>query len=160
MPNKIIQRTVKSGVSLRSTVLLTAADARRYVAKESMLKFLIFIIITLFSVSSYACFSPPPGLIEEHAFQAKVSLSIAVVFLTLSIVLRLLSNRKRIWVPLLFVTTFTYWPAYLWHWGQAYSGACGNPEVVLAFKILACGFGVLFIYESLYFYKARRSKAT
>jgi hypothetical protein len=29
--NKSIQRTVKSGVSLRYTLLLTAADARRYV---------------------------------------------------------------------------------------------------------------------------------
>jgi len=28
--NKSIQRTVKSGISLRYTMLLTAADARRY----------------------------------------------------------------------------------------------------------------------------------
>jgi len=32
--NKSIQRTVKSGVSLRYTLLLTAADARRYACKR------------------------------------------------------------------------------------------------------------------------------
>jgi len=33
--NKSIQRTVKSGVSLRYTLLLTAADARRYAFEAS-----------------------------------------------------------------------------------------------------------------------------
>jgi len=40
MANKSIQRTVKSGVSLRYTLLLTAADARRYMAKKGDLEWL------------------------------------------------------------------------------------------------------------------------
>jgi hypothetical protein len=120
------------------------------------LKVCILILISLYSSSALACFSPPPGLVEEHEFQAKTFFIVALLFLTMSILLRFLSNRKRIWVPLLFITTFTYWPAYIWHWGHAYSGACGMPEIVLAFQILASGFAVLFTYEVWHFYKAKR----
>ncbi len=125
---------------------------------EAVFKILIFIIISLFSFSALACFSPPPGLIEDHEFQARSFSAVAIIFLILALVLRTLSNLKRVWVPLLFVTTFTYWPAYIFYWGQVYSGSCGMPEIVFSFQILASGFGILFAYEVWHFYKAKRAK--
>ena len=124
------------------------------------MKISIFLLSCLFSASSYACFSPPEGLYEQHELQAKIFFSLAIALCLLSITIRLLSNYKRVWVPLLFVTTFTYWPAYIWHWGHAYSGSCGMPEIVLAYQILAGGMAVLLAYEAFNFYKLRRSIAT
>jgi hypothetical protein len=124
-----------------------------------MVKIFTLIIFSLLSTSSFACFQPPAGLIEQHEAQTKLYFTVAIILLVFSFTLRLISNRNRFWVPALFVTSFTYFPAYLWHWGQAYSGACGIPEIVLAFQILACGFAVLFTYEAFHFYKCKRSKA-
>lgn len=124
------------------------------------MKIVIFVVFCLFSVDSLACFVQPEGLTEKHEFQAKIFFSLAIVFFIFAVVLRLICNRKRIWVPLLFVTSYTYWPAYIWHWGQAYSGSCGNPEIVLAFKILAGGMAILLSYEIFKFFKFRRKNAT
>ena len=134
--------------------------ARLYVTRETMLKIFISVLVLMFASNSHACFQPPEGLIESHQFQAKSYFTVAIVLLIAPILLRLISNRNRVWVPLLFAAIFTYFPAYLWHRGQAYSSACGIPEIVLAFQILAGGYAVLFIYEAFYFYKNSRSKAT
>jgi len=53
LANKNIQRTVKSAVSLRYTLLLTAVDVKRYVNfREAIMKFIVvFILLTLSSFS-------------------------------------------------------------------------------------------------------------
>ncbi|WP_125562074.1 hypothetical protein [Pseudoalteromonas rubra] len=124
-----------------------------------MFRIIVLIFFALASVNSFACFQPPEGIIESHELQAKLYFTLAIALLIAAITLRLLSERRRVWVPLLFITSFTYFPAYLWHWGQAYSGACGIPEIVLAFQIWAGGLAVLCIYETLLWYKQKRIKA-
>lgn len=122
------------------------------------MKSMMLVVLTFAAGNSYACAVEPPGLSELHESQAKMYFSLAVIFLIGLLSLRLISNRKRVWVPLLAVSTFTYIPAYIWHWGLAYSGACGNPEVVLAYKVMSAGFAVILIYESFIFYKFRKKK--
>ncbi|THB71044.1 MAG: hypothetical protein D6B28_08320 [Gammaproteobacteria bacterium] len=124
------------------------------------MKTIVIIILSLLSHSAFACFSPPEGLVEQHELQSMIYLSLAIGFLVLSLVLRFISNRHRIWVPLLFITTFTYIPAYIWHFGQIYSGECGIPETLLAIKVLSGGMIVLLTYEVVYFLKERRKHAT
>jgi 1,4-dihydroxy-2-naphthoate octaprenyltransferase len=124
------------------------------------LKLIVFILLCIVSSNTYACFSSPEGLLEQHEFEAKSFFTLAIILFVIAIILRLICNHRRVWVPLLFVTTFTYWPAYIWHWGHAYSGSCGIPEIVLAFKILAGGMAVLSAYEVFNFYKLRRVNAT
>jgi hypothetical protein len=122
-------------------------------------KYLFFIVTVFFAGESFACFSPPEGLRELHESQSFFAFCVAIALLFLSVILRLVSNVHRLWVPLLFITTFTYFPAYFWHWGQQ-SGSCGSPEIVFAFRVWACGMAVLFIYEAFVFIKVRRANAT
>jgi len=110
-------------------------------------KIVILFILIFLSQDAFACFSPPKGLTEKHEVQAKFAFILGVIFVSLSILLRLYSNKTRLWVPLLVITTYSYYPAYIWHWGQAHSGACGNPEIVLAFRTWAVGMCILLIYE-------------
>ncbi|WP_111980434.1 hypothetical protein [Algibacillus agarilyticus] len=120
-----------------------------------MFKIIALVVFSLFSLNSYACFQPPPGLTELHESQAKFYFLSAIVLLVISIGLRLTSNRNRVWVPLLFIATFTYFPAYLWHWGQM-SGSCGRPEIVFAFQVFAAGMLFLSVYEAIKFYKQKK----
>lgn len=123
------------------------------------MKLLFVFCIVTFTTDALACFSPPEGLVEEHQSQALFAFILAIIFLVSSLVLRLISNLKRIWVPLLFITSFTYIPAYLWHWGQ-FSGSCGTPEIVFAFRVWAGGMLTLLAYEAFHFLKIRRANAT
>ena len=65
----------------------------------AMFKTLTLVILYLFAANAYACFQPPDGLIESHVAQAKLYFLLAVVLLMTSLVLRLISDRNRIWVP-------------------------------------------------------------
>jgi hypothetical protein len=121
------------------------------------MKFLFILLLCLVSANSYGCFVQPEGLTEQHILESKTFFWMAIILFVVSVTFRCISNFRRIWVPLLFVTSFTYWPAYIWHWGQAYSGSCGIPETVLALKILASGMGALLVYEVFIFFKMRRS---
>lgn len=125
------------------------------------MKFLLVLILILiaFAPETFGCFSPPEGLYEKHESQAKLASSLAAIFLLLGCLTRFFSNRKRLWVPLLFITSFTYLPAYLWHWGQT-AGSCGFPEIVFAFRVWAAGMFALFCYELLVFLKLRKMSAT
>ena len=123
------------------------------------MKYLFFIMAVLLAGESYACFSPSEGLREMHESQSFFAFCVAGLLLFLSVILRLISNINRLWVPLLFIMTFTYFPAYFWYLGQQ-TGSCGSPEVVFAFRFWACGMAVLFIYELFVFIKTRRANAT
>lgn len=122
-------------------------------------KFIFVLLLVAFATDALACFSPPEGLVEKHQSQALFAFIVAIIFLVSSLVLRFYSNLKRVWVPLLFITSFTYIPGYLWHWGQ-FSGSCGSPEIVFAFRVWAGGMLALFIYEVFNFFKIRKTNAT
>lgn len=123
--------------------------------KETILKIVLLLLICLFPALSYACFSPPEGLIEKHLMQKQIYFYGAILLFIAIMVLRFLSHRNRLWVPLLLISTFTYFPAYIWHWGH-FSGSCGIPEILSAFQILIAGMLVILVYEVMYFYKNKK----
>ncbi len=125
----------------------------------NLVKFVFVLLLVSFATDALACFSPPEGLLEKHQSQALFAFIIAIIFLISSLVLRFSSNLKRIWVPLLFITSFTYIPIYLGYWGR-FSGSCGSPEIVFAFRVWAGGMFALFIYEVFILFKIRKVNAT
>ena len=119
------------------------------------MKILVLLTLSLFSFNSFACFSPPEGLREQHEMQATIYFFSASTFLISSLFMRAKSNKTRLWVPLLFISLFTYIPAFLWHVGT-HSGSCGMPEIVFAFQVFAGGMFLIFTYEAINFYKSKK----
>jgi hypothetical protein len=129
---------------------------------ESNLKIIIVLICLITSFNSVACFVQPEGLTEQHETQLIDYLIFAGVLMTAALFIRASYNIQKIWVPILLLVIFGYFPMYLYMLEIAgvspYSGSCGAPGFVYIGKVLAIGMACIFALEVVLFFKGRGSR--
>jgi hypothetical protein len=82
--------------------------------------------------------------------------------MTAALFIRASYNIQKIWVPILLLVIFGYFPMYLYMLEIAgvspYSGSCGAPGLVYIGKVLVIGMACLFVLEGGLFFKSRVGK--
>ncbi len=127
---------------------------------EITLKHFLTIYLLVASFNATACFVQPEGVIESHnrQFDLLIISSIAVAFITL--ILRFIHQKSRLWVPTIAILAFGYIPFILFNL-ESYGligpgGACGRPGMLLIGKICLGGYLLILTYELFKYLKSRR----
>ena len=133
---------------------------RRYITKGVVVKFLVFFTFSFFSYTTQACMFPPKGLIEEHNNQFDLLVLSSLLIAVISLLIRLSHQKSRLWVPVILVLGFGYFPFILFNldsYGMiGPGGACGRPGMVLIGQICLGGYLLILCYELFKYLKYRR----
>ncbi|QFT54038.1 hypothetical protein FIU95_05585 [Microbulbifer sp. THAF38] len=120
----------------------------------------LFFIVT-FPANTYACFIQPKGLVEQHVSEFFLLLGISATILVLALVIRYLTNKKRLWAPIIGALVVGYIPTcmyFLFMEGIAGpGGSCGRPELIQAGQTLLVGFVAILVYEIFKYWRAKRT---
>ncbi len=120
-----------------------------------------FVLGVLFiSFNASACFVPPEGLIESHNRQFDLLVIFSIVIAVLTLVIRFLHQKARLWIPVISILAFGYIPFILFNlesYGLVWpGGACGRPGMVLVGKICLGGYLLILTYEIFLYLKHKR----
>jgi hypothetical protein len=113
----------------------------------------IFLTILILSPSTVlACFDPNAYVRSE--FNSTIALSVTFLLLIFAYTLRFFSNKKRLWVPILFTSLYMYYPATQRIHGLYQNGDCGYVYLEAIYWAVL-GAVIITIYE-LWMYFRRR----
>ena len=114
-------------------------------------KVMVGLFIALYGAHSYACFATPEGLYEQQRDTALLLATISVFFTFGAFVIRLLTNRNRIWVTVLWLSVLGYVPVVWYFYSFSdlshYNGQCGVPGLVVSAKLLLAVSTFILLYE-------------
>ena len=114
-----------------------------------MKQFLLLILIFL-SFTTNACVLPPEGLTEKHHTQFNLLIAASLFIVVITLLLRIKHQKSRLWVPIIAILVFGYFPFGLYvleHYGILSGGLCGRPGLISVGQVCLIGCLVIFIYE-------------
>ena len=109
------------------------------------------LVFTLGSTAVFACFAEPDGLIDEQRALVLRNIRLAAGLYVFAIGMRVISNARRAWVPVLALVILGYVPVN-WYWYARsdlshYAGQCGVPGIVDASWSLVLVAVAIALYE-------------
>ena len=114
---------------------------------------IVVILLVVFPMDLYACFS---GEGYEVNYDKATLLLLAVLGISIvSMSFRLVSNKQRLWVPFLLLSTYMYFPFYLIMKNYKMGSDCGYGFLEASYIALV-GSSLILIYELIYFYRSRK----
>ncbi|MEX2964294.1 hypothetical protein [Microbulbifer sp. TYP-18] len=111
--------------------------------------------------NAYACFIQPEGLAEQHVSEFFLLLGSSATILALTLSIRYLTNKKRLWVPIISALVLGYIPVCMYILFMAGvagpGGACGRPELLQAGQTLLVSFVAILVYEIFKYWRAKQA---
>jgi len=103
---------------------------------------------------------PPEGLIDKHNSQFDLLILISLFITVISLLIRAVYQKSRLWVPTIAVLAFGYLPFILFNL-ESYGvigggGACGRSGLVMIGQIYFGGSLIIMLYEFFKYMKHRR----
>lgn len=111
---------------------------------------LVFLVL-IYSSGAAACFVQPEGLVEQHESTFLSMLGLSAVLFIFILCVRVFSDKKRLWVPIICLLFAGYIPMsmyILFMDGIAGpSGACGIPILIDIGQVLLVNLSIILGYE-------------
>ncbi len=125
------------------------------------MKIALVFLVLIYSSGATACFVQPEGLAEQHESTFLSMLGLSAVLCILILCVRVLSDKKRLWVPIICLLFAGYIPMsmyILFMEGIAGpGGACGRPILIDIGQVLLVSLSIILGYETFNCWRSKRS---